>query len=124
MPVIIGNLDMVNRNRSLRGFIKRTYSSGTQFPIRLAIIDIIPLGPLDINYTVDDRMRNVHALRTKFPRQALAQSPQRKLAARKRSALGTSPDRRRRAREQQRGWVRRALYRIEQQRKRLRCEIV
>lgn len=46
-----------------------THSVRTNF--RILVLENIPPGPWDINHPIDDCVRNVHPLRTKFPCQTL-----------------------------------------------------
>ena len=63
---------------------------------------VVHLRPGDIDDPIDDGMRNMHALRTKLPAQALRQRSERELAGREGGEARRSLYRRRRAGEDQR----------------------
>ena len=69
--------------------------------IRLALIDTPSLGPRDVDDRVDDGVGHVHALRSKFPRQGLAERTHGELARREGGEVGRAPDRGRGARDDQ-----------------------
>lgn len=94
MPITLSNLPKSQHSHRLKFIhkIQDSYRFRGNLPIRNPIVSHTLLSPRRVYTTVDNSQRDMYALRSKLPSERLRNSPLRKLASRKGSEFGGTPD--------------------------------